>query len=643
MQPAQGPQAVEKACKYLTAADAEAILGQPVVLQNENDDDCWFAQQGFVAGMNHPNDKQVQVHIFRSTSPHPGDLNGRRAQAAQARMTVTDLPGFADAAIWQRGGDYGELHAFRSGTLEVVVRIGGMPEDAALQHAKEVAAKALGGTQSSGFAYEGAAVAKAARAAAATVQSPAAYRESWMGQKMTFRGTVARLNLDTSRFPRWLTIYFRESPDGSFVACSPYPDMIEDSLGQLSALVGKTLQISGTVEGALCHGGQGASINLSASDQFSVVGGPAAGHVVVASGVPSAHLQGARVGLDVCNAGEVAFDAIVAAHGRTSSAHLAPRDCAHLYEQNGGPAYVGFAFNDKSGKWGAPRRIDLLPNGFGSYNAPTGVWAASSERVSVPHGGGAVLLPTQMEFQPPAAHCITRERHHTEINYMFKPGDPRYATEVSDGTSTTCDSFDYALNVTAYADTHEVGFERKCPDCPLGNPTLETPAQRTGTMQTLMAMGRISPLAGQIMGGAAMHEEEKDLQQSVAGQKEFRRMSWPEIDQAIAMVPGGGAKPPGMPDYLVMRGTVARVELSADAGSHPRIDIYFREAPQEQQAFNVCTSAPEILAEMFGPDYRTRMVGQVVEVEGAYQRSFCRGLKGSIRIALAHQIRKAGP
>jgi len=34
------------------------------------------------------------------------------------------------------------------------------------------------------------------------------------------------------------------------------------------------------------------------------------------------------------------------------------------------------------------------------------------------------------------------------------------------------------------------------------------------------------------------------------------------------------------------------------------------------------------------------MIGQVVELEGEFQRYYCKGWKGSVRISLAHQIRK---
>ena len=152
---------------------------------------------------------------------------------------------------------------------------------------------------------------------AARPQPLASFQPAWMGQSKVVRGTVSRLDVDFNRTPQWLTIFFRESPDAAFVACSPYPDMLQDKFGDLSALVGKTLEVSGQVEPAMCRGGKGASIRLLESKQFVLKAGPPPGRIVAAGGgaaIP--RRQGARVGLDICNAGEIEFDAFVVMQGR---------------------------------------------------------------------------------------------------------------------------------------------------------------------------------------------------------------------------------------------------------------------------------------------------------------------------------------
>lgn len=88
---------------------------------------------------------------------------------------------------------------------------------------------------------------------AGTRQSPGAYDPQWMGNNIVITGTVSRVDVDTKGYPQWVTIYFKESPDATFVACSPYADLFQERVGlNLSALVGKTLETAGPVESPKC-------------------------------------------------------------------------------------------------------------------------------------------------------------------------------------------------------------------------------------------------------------------------------------------------------------------------------------------------------------------------------------------------------
>ena len=102
-------------------------------------------------------------------------------------------------------------------------------------------------------------------------QSPAAYGPQWMGQNIVVTGTVSRVEVAPGR-PPWLTIYFKESPDATFVVCSPYPDMFQDRVGlDLSVLVGKTLEAAGQIEEAYCgHKVPKGSIRVVVSSQWQV-------------------------------------------------------------------------------------------------------------------------------------------------------------------------------------------------------------------------------------------------------------------------------------------------------------------------------------------------------------------------------------
>ncbi|MGH9729828.1 MAG: hypothetical protein ACRD4V_14735 [Candidatus Acidiferrales bacterium] len=90
---------------------------------------------------------------------------------------------------------------------------------------------------------------------AGTRQSPAAYDPQWMGQNLVVVGTVSRVEVDPNGSPNWVTIYFKESPNATFVVCSPYPDLFQERVGlNLNALVGKTLEAAGQVELPYCGG-----------------------------------------------------------------------------------------------------------------------------------------------------------------------------------------------------------------------------------------------------------------------------------------------------------------------------------------------------------------------------------------------------
>jgi hypothetical protein len=103
-------------------------------------------------------------------------------------------------------------------------------------------------------------------------QSPASYDPKWMGQNVTIVGTVSRVEVNPGGVPQWVTIYFKESPDATFVVCSPYPDLFQEKLGlNLSVLIGKTLEAAGQVESPYCgHKVPKASIRVVESKQWQV-------------------------------------------------------------------------------------------------------------------------------------------------------------------------------------------------------------------------------------------------------------------------------------------------------------------------------------------------------------------------------------
>lgn len=634
----------KKPCDFITKSDAESILGLTVQVRQDNAYQCQFVEPNFTGALP-PRNKQVSLSVWYSATPNANDYAERRKNIADHKAAsdlVKDVPGFADAAIWKwTPGGGGTLIAFKGGAIQTEVTISGIPEDAALQNAKTLAAKPLGGSGGSGYAYTGAPGSSTNVSTAAPVQSPASYAAAWMGQSQVVRGTVSRVSVDFNGSPKWLTIFFKESPDAAFVVCSPYPDMFREKVGELYALVGKTLEVTGQVERSMCAG-KAASIRVVDSKHYQV---PDVAASAPASVSVSPRRQGdvARVGLDICNGGKADLDAFVLVKQRgLASTHIAPRECAHVYEESGAPAYIGFAFADSHGQWGAARRLDLLPNYSGSDNAPTKVWSNADQSVSVKRGTRDVSLPLQLLFNPPSAVCST---YSATANLPYGATDAQRSAAAMQPVTTSCNSFDYTLNVVAYPDTRELAFEKKCFECPHAPVSRE---QRAAKQQAIGMMSRISPLAGGIIGQAAAQEEEQELKESLEGPPDYRHMNWNEMNAALAKVPPAKGRPSEMPQYLVIRGTVSRVDVSPPGASVHWVDVYFRESAEERSnafetfygAFNTCTSSSDIFEEMFGPNFRTNMIGQVLEIEGEYQRYYCKGWRGSIRVTLAHQVHK---
>jgi len=101
-------------------------------------------------------------------------------------------------------------------------------------------------------------------------QSPASWDPQWMGKTIVVVGTVSRVEVAPGGSPQWVTIYFKESPDATFVVCSPYPDLFQEKVGlDLSVLVGKTLEAAGQVESPYCgHKVPKGSIRVVESKQW---------------------------------------------------------------------------------------------------------------------------------------------------------------------------------------------------------------------------------------------------------------------------------------------------------------------------------------------------------------------------------------
>jgi hypothetical protein len=149
------PPPEKKPCEVLTKAEAESIMGQPAEGRSSSPFDCWYVETGWTNKP--PKNKQVRVTAHTNPTPQPNELADTWKNMADNPMQTRiakNLPNFADGAIWNwYQGHGGELFAYKGGTISVNVIISGIPEETAIEHAKRLAAKMLGGSVGTGYVY----------------------------------------------------------------------------------------------------------------------------------------------------------------------------------------------------------------------------------------------------------------------------------------------------------------------------------------------------------------------------------------------------------------------------------------------------------------------------------------------------------
>jgi len=305
----------------------------------------------------------------------------------------------------------------------------------------------------------------------------------------------------------------------------------------------------------------------------------------------SLHAQQGSVALSVCNAGKVDIDVFVAQSGKVSSAHIGAADCASVAESVGSmrPAYVGLAFVDARGQWGAARRQDLLPD-FG-----IGVLTRAKQSVPVRHGNTTVSLPMQLLFQPREPKCTTYRSATDKLSVFATSAEREEAARLDSmtgPTKTICEDLPYSLKVVAYPDSREITFNDFCDPCEKKVQARITPQERAARQQRSGAVNQeignleaTGPLGALVMGNVVKQanqqaqEEEREREEERRAQQpeSYQRMNWNEMNLALARVHPARGRPAEMPQYLIIRGTVSRVDVSPPGASEHWVDVYSRE------------------------------------------------------------------
>ena len=361
------------------------------------------------------------------------------------------------------------------------------------------------------------------------------------------------------------------------------------------------------------------------------------------------HAQQGSVSLNVCNAGEVGIDVFISRSGKVSSSHIGPADCALVAKSVGsmGPTYVGLAFVDAHGQWGAARRQDLLPFWGDLPSSDDEVLDRANQSARVPHGNTTVSLAMQLLFRPPAPTCTTTEYHSViPLGATTAEAEAIRSRDSMVPGETICDTLSYKLNVLAYPDSREITFKKFCDSCDRKAEARLTPEERAANQrranavnQAIRGMEATGPVLAAVMGNAvnlgnqALEEERRERQKELAPSQ---RVNWHDMREFLSLALPANPNQEPINRKIIVQGRVSSV--GPRPGEAAWANVYFAEAPDKR--FNVTTSSPDIFQDMFGPDFSSHMIGKTLEVEGEVTRAYCSG--GCIRVSLSRQVRLVG-
>jgi hypothetical protein len=319
-------------------------------------------------------------------------------------------------------------------------------------------------------------------------------------------------------------------------------------------------------------------------------------------------LHAQSVTLNICNTGTVDLDAIFSGGGPVLDSTIRPGTCAAVAKSEGGgmaPAYLGLAFTDSRGQYGAARR-------FASPNTLTLDGSRTVQRRNV-------SVPLQLLFQARFPVC---EKVPTGTSAVF--GN----TTIVEVTNV-CEDLGYTMLVETHPDSHEVSLEYE---------SISGALSLNNRRVTFSEKPEID--------WAGEEAKRKAHEMPVP-------VKWSDLLSTLRNRSYQGKLHDVLPGYFVVRGTVAAVELTQQAvGPKTYItvaQINFRESPAVPHwrpdtrpipEFNVCTERLDILQEQFSANFRTGMIGKTIEVHGdpfAFGER-CYGQRASFQIYLGRQI-----
>jgi hypothetical protein len=372
------------------------------------------------------------------------------------------------------------------------------------------------------------------------------------------------------------------------------------------------------------------------------------------------------VTLNICNAGTVEIDVFTQLETRpTRSSTIKPSACGAVATagEDGMQAYLGLAFTDSRGQWGAPQRFESLPN-MGVRPIPLAVGVAAALRgqvipaqpkivsaadkeATVRHAGVFSVVPMQLFFRPAFPTCRSVPTGRSTSSFVGG------REETTSEYEKVCENYSYTLIVEPHTDSHEASLG----SLPVGGGFKDARQPRSGEIEkttqidwahiaadkkrrdapaSLNLARQVRPVGSAPLGPPATASPPRE---QTSTQNPAPPTSVAPAPLAAGVQSVAAFQPSWIGKQMKVIGTVSRF-VQRNVKGEKYVYLYFKERPDSTVV--ACSRDDNWLLGVLGVDDFKSVVGTTIEFSGDIVNGTCTVQGAGLWIWERHQARIIG-